>query len=264
MLSSSTNALFLLFFFHQNSFSILHWSFQISIYGFIWHPCDSFHSFPISLCAPVYQTCSINPHTVPIHTLFKTLRHRSHHACVSPLSVLPPHGLHVLQDLAGPAPPSLPQPREEPQQGDSLVLLQACPQEDHGLHTGGSCHWPELRWTESLSNNFLTINLNIWLSLFRSPCRCITMVIFNCFCSSSSPSFRLCHVDDNPDQSDTIYQRSCVVPLRTYSVQLSAAVSQLMPYSTQWGHRQRAFIYCTHTLLFHNVYMSVLCTAGRL
>lgn len=48
------------------SFPILHRSFQISIYGFIWHPCDSFHSFPISLCAPVYQTCSINPHSVPI------------------------------------------------------------------------------------------------------------------------------------------------------------------------------------------------------
>lgn len=65
------------------------------------------------------------------------LVHHHSHSCVSPLSVLPSHGLHVLQGPAGSAAASLPQPGQEPEQGDGLVVQHHTTQEDNWNCAGG-------------------------------------------------------------------------------------------------------------------------------
>lgn len=87
----------------------------------------------------------VHPCTLPPHALFKTHHHCSH-PCLSSLSVLPTHGLHVIQSLAGPAASSLPQPRPESQQRDGLLALQDRPQEDNRLRPGGSCWLTRIMW----------------------------------------------------------------------------------------------------------------------
>lgn len=118
----------------------------------------------------------VHPRTLPPHALFKTLHHCSH-PCLSSLSVLPTHGLHVIQSLAGPAASSLPQPRQESQQRDGLLALQDRPQEDNRLGPGGSCWLTRIMWL------FLNINQksSSCLGLVSSlPCwRCPRLVPYN-------------------------------------------------------------------------------------
>lgn len=111
-------------------------------------------TFSLYRCAPVGSIAFLTSIAPPTHTTFTLLPSRHlgsnpSHACVSSLSVLPPHGLHVFQSPAGPAAASLPQPREEPEQGGGLVQNR-CPPQDHGSRTGGSSGGPRIR--EPLSN----------------------------------------------------------------------------------------------------------------
>lgn len=70
------------------------------------------------------------------YTVYSHLIHHPSHACVSSLSVLPPHGLNVLQGPAGTATASLSQPGEEPQQGRSFLVFKHPAQEDNRNNTG--------------------------------------------------------------------------------------------------------------------------------
>lgn len=105
------------------------------------HSCLCFLIFfPLwSILSNTYW-CPTNSHTTPINTFKNTvyshLIHHPSHACVSSLSVLPPHGLNVLQGPAGTATASLSQPGEEPQQGRSFLVFKHPSQEDNRNNTG--------------------------------------------------------------------------------------------------------------------------------
>lgn len=118
-----------------------------SLYQFISHPSHSFLSSHDLLLLLIKHLSNVSQIllTVPFHCRPQKHSHLVHHrshACVSSLSVLPAHGLHVLQGPAGPAAASLPQPGEEPQQGDGLVLLHHPSQENQWSHTSRSYNQP--------------------------------------------------------------------------------------------------------------------------
>lgn len=145
------------------------------------HFCLCFLIFfpPWSILSNTYW-CPTNSHTTPINTFFKNtvyshLIHHPSHACVSSLSVLPPHGLNVLQGPAGTATASLSQPGEEPQQRRSFLVFKHPAQEDNRNNTG-RFHQP---MTKYLGNNICEQKATQIIVWRKRPFETVTLIV--CF-----------------------------------------------------------------------------------